>query len=762
MTKKLKLAIMLCMVFVVLASVVVVSHAAVTATTAAIAITVTKDDGLATDASKITNFSSGSISVKNSAGETLDQGIDYSFSSNSNVYTVSNLAYADMYYVAFSSGSTTVSIGVDAKIATAAKTGKIKWSSSTNYTASKSGVIAGLVSASTASAYITTVKAITGTTTYETTSAAVTGAYKIYVPAGSYTLIVLGKDIGTDTNYKNVSATIKVTAGQASGPMTDTASETAFTTGESLNGLSGLAVGGSTTATAKTVTGTAAKNATVSVYVYENTNPVIYKYLGSKKVTATGTATTGAFSVTLSEYPSGKKFAIIAKDTAGNAYENTSYVASAVSAMTARLTADSTDATVVKAIDLTITEPTGVTGNFYKNITSITTTFNGTSVAVTTSAYATALLSTSTGGHATTGIAVTSYTKVAAKITLSAGTLATAQAYTIRVVATGYNDVYLTQTIGNSVTVAPATISGTFTVATGGGTASGSAKFSAIGTAGTGNTLVYKVTSSSSAQIFLGNVLTGYTVLAASTDITGVAATGYKYIDIVEMSTPQAKVIKVKRVTLTAAQIKVPEILSKTVSGTSLVMIANATLDTDAAAAAAFTVKSGAAGATANVVTTVAISGRKITITITDAVTSTQSVNIKYVVPTSNPLQDANANKIAAITAVANNVLNSGGGPTASSATCSATKVAVTMSEVVTGVGTLGNAFKVYVNGTAATVSSAAVEGDGLVVTVTISGTTIVSGDTVTVDGIPSSTDHMKDANNDKAPAFSSSVTNPL
>jgi hypothetical protein len=357
-------------------------------------------------------------------------------------------------------------------------------------------------------------------------------------------LVTVGKD--TSTDYANISQSIKVTAGQAAGPMLDVSGQAAWSgmSYDSKIGLSGLTITGSS----KIVTGTAAKGATVSIYEIDypkNGNEVdigggeygycvTYWFLGSQKVSATGTATTGTFSINLSEYPAGRKFAVRVVDSAFNAYEDTTYKSSAVAKMSAVLGSNSA-ATIVTPITITETEPAGVlSGNFNSHITSVVAAASGDSpINLSPSQY-----STATKG----------------KLIINKGVLTTAKTYTITVSATGYNDATVTQTVGASTTIPP-TLTGTFTVKAGGGTVSGSAQFSAIGTKGTGNSLVYIVSNQSTIQVKLGNTLTGYTALNAATDITGVAATSTKYIHVYEIS-GAAAVVKAKVFTLTAAQIK--------------------------------------------------------------------------------------------------------------------------------------------------------------------------------------------------------------
>ena len=143
-------------------------------------------------------------------------------------------------------------------------------------------------------------------------------------------------------------------------------------------------------------------------------------------------------------------------------------------------------------------------------------------------------------------------TSTSGKLIINKGVFTTPGDVTLLVKAYGYDDITVTQTIGASTTVPP-TLSGTYTVKTGGGSASGSAQFSAIGTAGTGDSLVYVVSDKSAIQVMLGNKLTGSTALAEATDITGVSTTN-KYIHVYEV-TSDGITVKAKVFTLTSAQI---------------------------------------------------------------------------------------------------------------------------------------------------------------------------------------------------------------
>ncbi len=544
MSKAIKLAFSLILLVGMLAFTTASVSAATTPATPSITLTVLQDDNKTPFETTATRFiSSACITLINSAGETLDYACDYSCTINENVVTVSNFAYADTYQLRITANGCTTQYAtaiVPVKTATTTVNAKLAWSSKSYYSEKKSGVIAGNVVDESGNPLAgVTVKAYNKNTIYETTSAATTGAYKLYVPAGTYTLVIVGKEANSNSDtYVNISQTVKVTAGQATGPMNDTNAKTTWASlGYPSNlGLSGLTISGSS----KTVTGTAYKGTTVSVFTYydlyngsNSLYPVQYKYLGSQKVKASGTATTGTFSIKLSEYPAGKNFTVKVIDSALNEYLEKTYETSDVPKMTATLTGDSA-ATIATPTTITITEPTGVTsGNFNSNITTVKATYATTTLTLTPSQYS----------KATKG-----------KLIINSGVLS-AKTYTITISATGYNDASVTQTVGPSTTTPPTNLTGTFTIKAGGGSTSGSAQFSAIGTPGTGNSLAYVVSSQSTIQFKLGDTLTGHTALAAATDITGVSATSTKYIHVYEISATGA-VVKAKVFTLTAAQIK--------------------------------------------------------------------------------------------------------------------------------------------------------------------------------------------------------------
>jgi len=506
----------------------IAASAATATTSAGIQIMITSED----NKTAVLGFSSNSISVKDAANQTLNQGIDYSLNASGGNYTITGLVIKQTYHITFASSngsSMTVAVPITAFSATN-KVVKSIFVDSSNFDIKKVGVIGGLVVESNGAAMNSvTVRAISGTTTYEATTNSL-GAYKLYVPTGKYTLIVVGKDASTD--YKNISTSVNVTAGMMSGPMTDQNATTAWSGGEEKMGLTVDTLNGS----GKAITGVANAGAKVSAFTYDDATQKLTFLASGVAGKASASATTGAYKIALLECQPGKKILVRAEDAAGNIYDNTTYKTTSVALNTMTLTADNTDATIVKPIDIAFADSgsTAMTSFLKSKITSVTTTIAGISVTLKPTEQ---------------------YTIGSNKITINAGVLTPPGDYTIRVTAAGYNEGSITQTIAVSNTAAPTTLTGTFTIKAGGGTTSGAAQFSSVGTAGTGDSLVYLVSSNSTIQNKLGDTLTGFTALTANTDITGLAVATTKYIHVYEISSSNA-VVKAKVFTLTASQIK--------------------------------------------------------------------------------------------------------------------------------------------------------------------------------------------------------------
>jgi hypothetical protein len=586
--------------------------------------------------------------------------------STAGVYKVTNLPATGDYYITLSNTTGTMSEKVKGTVSNLSKATAVSalWDDATSIikTTDKDGVLGGVAVDSTGAVVSggLTVQAISSTgTTWKTTTNTL-GEYKFYLAPGTYT-VVLDSDKAAD---ENISSTVKVVAGVMTGPMSDL-QETTWGTNSSKLGYTTSKV----SSDSKTITGTANTGCTVTAYAYtpavtdatsgDVTTPAVYKLLAAPVV-----AKANAYTITLPSYPvGGGNIAITVSDPSGNTYEDDSNtIADRTMTLTASTTATVATSTVVTYADAGAAT---MTSNLTSNITSVTVTdASGTTVHLNLKDSKGNAVETLAASSATTS----DYSVSGGKITFKAGVLGTAQSYTITVNANGYTAGTLTQAVVASTTTAPA-LSGTFTAAA--GSTEGSTQFTAIGTPAdaTNDELVYKVvangTTAPKAE-YKGNVFSGVTltkgvissvatVLAANTDITGVDPTTNKFIDIYEINKTTGVIVSTKRITLNAATIKAPSVLSAAVTGSTLTITTDSTLNTTAPAASAFTVKD---GTTAVKVSTVTISGKTVVLTLANEIPGGDTVTVAYTKPTSNPLQDATGNAIATITSSAVTVTN--------------------------------------------------------------------------------------------------------
>ena len=201
-----------------------------------------------------------------------------------------------------------------------------------------------------------------------------------------------------------------------------------------------------------------------------------------------------------------------------------------------------------------------------------------------------------------------------------------------------------------------------------------------------------------------------------------------------------------------------PVLSTAAVNGTSLVLTYNEALDTTSTpAAAAFAVT--VAGA-ARTVSSVAVSGSTVTLTLSSAVTSGQTVRVNYTVPDANPIQDAAGNDAAALSdrAVTNSTPDTTA-PVLSTAAVNGTTLTLTYNEALNTTSTpAAAAFAVTVAGAARTVSSVAVSGSA--VTLTLSSA-VTHGQTVVLSyTVPNANPTQDAAGNDAAALTNQAVTN--
>ena len=209
-------------------------------------------------------------------------------------------------------------------------------------------------------------------------------------------------------------------------------------------------------------------------------------------------------------------------------------------------------------------------------------------------------------------------------------------------------------------------------------------------------------------------------------------------------------------VTNDTADATAPTLSSATVVGTSLVLTYDENLDSNSTPATTdFEVT--VAGSTATV-STVAVSGKTVTLTLASAVSVGDAVTLDYAVGT-NPIQDAAGNAAAALTN--QSVTNDTGdttAPTLSSATVDGTSLVLTYSENLdTNSTPAATDFTVMVAGSTATVSAVAVSGKTVTLTLT---SPAGHGDTASLDYTVGTNPIQDAAGNAAAALTNQSVTN--
>ena len=198
-----------------------------------------------------------------------------------------------------------------------------------------------------------------------------------------------------------------------------------------------------------------------------------------------------------------------------------------------------------------------------------------------------------------------------------------------------------------------------------------------------------------------------------------------------------------------------PVLSTATVNGSALVLTYDEPLDTASTPAAGdFTVT---VAGTARTVSSVAVAGSAVTLTLSSAVTAGQTVVLAYAVPNTNRIQDVAGNDAAALTSQSvTNITGDTTAPVLSTATVNGTSLTLTYNEALNTTAPAASAFTV--TGASTTVSSVSVEGS--VVTLTLSSA-VTSGQTVTLAYAVPNTNPIQDLAGNDAVAFSSqSVTN--
>lgn len=667
MTKKVKLSFLMILTSCLVILTGIVANAV--ATSATVSVVVTQDNAAKTVVSDLT------ATIADAAGNVVT-GVTAD-TTKAGTYTFANIASKGTYYITLAKSPNKLTIPV-AVAGFGTKTVNTVWVESGKLTANKSGVLGGLtVDNSGTSLPGVTVKACNSIGYIWETVSDSNGEYKLYLPAGRYTLVVLGKDDATN-DYKNIITDVTVNAGQMSGPMIDQNAQISWGSDKTM----GLTVT-NLTSDSKDIKGSANSECLVSAYVaaLDTNNKVtgFKTFLGSTKVSrGAGTATTGSFDIRLPDYQMDNTIAVVVTDKASNTYTTTSAIAARDITLKAT---DSTRATVVNDVNVILSDKdsTAMTTYLTSNITSV-------SVKDSTGAAVTALKSSDP--------TKSDYKIANGKLTFKAGLLGTVGTYSIAVTANGYNNGTVLQTVGSSTTPAPG-LNGTYSVAP--GSIVGSTKFTSIGSPAPGNSLKYTVTvASTSTQSLLckGNVLAASNDLKKDADIKNVDSTLNKYIDIYEVTTG-GLVVGAKRVTLVAANILGPSIIDASVVDNTLTLTSDTTLDTTIPATAAFVVKVNGNNLPINAI---AINGKTLTLTLTSEPFGGTIVTVDYLAPPTNPLKDAGGNLVAQFKskAVKNNNIPTGGWQAISGKGTAAGSTAITITA-----GTAGNTLAYKVSATA-------------------------------------------------------------
>ena len=406
----------------------------------------------------------------------------------------------------------------------------------------------------------TTTVAIVGKDATWTTKTDDNGVFNVFLPAGTYDVIVVGKDTSASTDDKKntLYKAVKVQAGQTSSPLEQMDATVAWANGE--NGfkfteskVSATSNSESFSNISKEYKGTVDRDATVSAYAVddkkteEKTDDVYTLLAETTAKYDSKKATPAPFSLKVPAAQPGKKIKVIVRDTAANTFEKDF----TFGLLDPKFTNDSTKAEIGQPIDITFTDVTKTLGS-KKLVVKVK--VKGTD----DDTYKT--LEKSTG---TTGDKVKDYSVASGKITINPAFFvrefaAKAQEYTFSIVDTGFDTTKSTvdQKLAASSVVAPA-----LTVVAEKGTTGTKLKV----TAGTGNTIKYAKSSTAPTAPKLYSDVPTSTEYAADAEITGVDAKTTKYLAVYEVNAA-GQVLKYKALTLTDKQVVAADAAALTAS----------------------------------------------------------------------------------------------------------------------------------------------------------------------------------------------------
>nr|WP_254119794.1 carboxypeptidase regulatory-like domain-containing protein [Bacillus sp. FJAT-29790] len=397
----------------------------------------------------------------------------------------------------------------------------------------KSGKISGVIAEG-------TTVVIKNKDTAWTTKTDENGKFTVYVPAGSYDIIV-----DSATGMKNNKYSIKVQAGQNNLPFDDLQVNTVVddTLGFELG--NDKASKPSVNPESKEYKGKAVQNSTVRAYTVDDKGNVdLYTLIGetvTKKATASSTI--GEFSIKLKEAQPGKKIKLVVEDEALNSYSPIGELFDkALDKIDPVLAADS-KAQVGKDVNIAFADKSG---SLVTSIDLVVTLKEGTNNPITLTK-----MIKGTDGKTTGDYKITS-----GKITISNQTILTNisdftkdTVFDITVKASGFKDSSVEQTV---LAVSAPSLTASVAKATNEGV-----KLTAS-TKVSGNTIKYKISADSIETPKLYSTVNDATTLTASpTDnIIGVDATTNKYLAVYELD-KDSKVIKFKQILLTKNNIQV-------------------------------------------------------------------------------------------------------------------------------------------------------------------------------------------------------------
>lgn len=278
--------------------------------TGSIAITVLNDDKKTPITEELSvKITDKSDKLVTSTGDTI--------SVTDGTFTSASTLAKGTYYVTISNGK--IDQTTEVKVGPKKATVKLIWESTleglkdTKAAIKKSGAITGIVynvsGDSAAVAIDATVKIVSKKTTWSVKTNK-RGAFTVYVPTGTYDVIVEGKDSENVDDKKNIIyKKVKVTAGQASAPLEQMNAGLNWEEADKNLGFSLT----KSSLTAKTIQGKALVNSIVSVYTVSKSDD------SKTWIAEVKTNKTGAFSVKVPQL-SGKQVLFTVKDEAGNIY----------------------------------------------------------------------------------------------------------------------------------------------------------------------------------------------------------------------------------------------------------------------------------------------------------------------------------------------------------------------------------------------------------------------------------------------------------